>query len=74
MSDNHSPGCVPEKIEDIAILLDGVFTTVAIMLNNSRYNAFSGMFFGIGGLMMVVAILCMIIKRVRKKYSNFKGN
>lgn len=66
MSDNHSPGYVSEKIEDIAILLDGVFTTVAIIVGDK----FAGIFFGIGGLMMVVAILSMITKRIRKKYSN----
>ena len=54
------------KIKDILIILDLIFTIFAVVLQNNGNNNLSSAFFGISGFALVLAFICIIINLVLK--------
>ena len=50
-----------EMIKDVSIILDMVFTMIAVICQNIKCNKLSDIFFGISGLGLVLAFVCVII-------------
>ena len=56
-----------EMIEDIALLIDVVFTFVAVFLGNIGMSDLSNVSFGISGFGLMVTLISMIVKRLQRR-------
>lgn len=56
-----------ELVEDIFIVLDLVVSFAAVILMGKGYNTAPYQLFFLGGLLLFVAVVAMICKRVFKK-------
>ena len=53
-------------IEDVLIILDVIFTFVALTFKNMGNQTLCDLFFGISGAALMLALVFLIIKRVMK--------
>ena len=60
-----------EMIEDIALLVDVIFTFVAVFLGNIGMSDLSNISFGISGFGLMLMLISMIVKRWQRKRKAF---
>ena len=53
-----------EMIEDVALLVDVIFTFVAVFLGNIGMSDLSNISFGISGFGLMLMLVSMIVKRL----------
>ena len=56
-----------EMIEDIALVVDVIFTFVAVFLGNIGMSGLSNVSFGISGVGLMLMLVSMIVKRLQRK-------
>ena len=58
-----------EMIEDVALLVDVIFTFVAVFLGNIGMTDLSNVSFGISGFGLMLMLVSMIVKRLQRRGS-----
>ncbi len=53
-------------VEDVLVVLDVIFTFIALAFKNMKNESLCDMFFGISGACLMLALVFLIIKRVMK--------
>ena len=56
-----------EMVEDISLLVDVIFTFVAVFLGNIGMSDLSNISFGISGFGLMLMLVSMIVKRLQRK-------
>lgn len=67
MQEKVKRGRTAEIIEDISLLIDVLFTFIAVFLGKVGMTDLSNISFGISGFGLMVMLLSMIIKRMQRR-------
>ena len=59
-----------ELVEDVLIILDVIFTFVALAFKNMGNQSLCDLFFGVSGASLMLALVFLIIKRALKARSS----
>lgn len=60
-------GCKAEIFEDMSLLIDVLFTFLAIFLGKIGMTDLSNISFGISGFALMLMLLSMIVKRIQRR-------
>ncbi len=55
-----------ENFEDLFLILDIIFTIIAVIAGNLGNLNLSGIFFGLSGGSLILSLVFMVIKRLKK--------
>ena len=55
-----------EKIEDLCVILDVVLTMVAVAFTKLGMEEYSKICFGLSGTFLIVALIALIVKKIKK--------